>query len=281
MPSTVLRLRPKQRKTRRASDSTWIATCQSPFAEKAFAIPSKVSDIQNRKGDLMNRTIVVGDIHGCFDELISLLKKLDLQSADKVVAVGDLTVKGPKSKDVLDLFMSDKRFSSVLGNHDLGLVRFWKGETTNLKDSLARTWEELKSVSERYLQYLASLPLMVDLGKHLVVHAGVRPGVPLNQQSPGDLTELRTLGPDRTSRKGMPWYEEYDGEKVVLFGHWPAAEPRRGKRAIGLDTGCVYGYCLTAYVLETGEFISTPAARAYDVPTLPCMRPSEDRFPPG
>lgn len=217
----------------------------------------------------MTRTIAIGDIHGCFDELTSLLKKLNLQATDRVIAVGDLTVKGPKSKEVLDLFTSDKRFSAVLGNHDLGLVRFWKGETTSLKNSQARTWEELKSESEQYFHYLASLPLLIDLGEHLVVHAGVRPGVPLNQQSPEDLTELRTLGNDRTSRKGVPWYEEYDAEKVVLFGHWPSAEPRRGKRAIGLDTGCVYGYRLTAYVLETGEFVSTPAARAYDPPSTP------------
>jgi diadenosine tetraphosphatase ApaH/serine/threonine PP2A family protein phosphatase len=100
----------------------------------------------------------------------------------------------------------------------------------------------------------------------LVVHAGVRPGVSLEEQSAEDLTELRTLGPDRTSREGVPWYELYDDEKIVLFGHWPAPVPRRGPRAIGLDTGCVYGYQLTAYVIETEEFLSVQARRAYDPP---------------
>ena len=79
-----------------------------------------------------------------------------------------------------------------------------------------------------------------------------------------DLTELRSMGKDRTARDGTPWYDVYDGEKVVLFGHWPAAEPRRGKRAIGLDTGCVYGNELTAYIIETGEFKTVPARRRYD-----------------
>jgi hypothetical protein len=94
----------------------------------------------------------------------------------------------------------------------------------------------------------------------------VRPGIALAAQSVEDLTELRTLGEDRTSREGVPWYERYEGSRVVLFGHWPAPEPRRGPRAIGLDTGCVYGFQLTAYVIETGEFLSVQARRAYEEP---------------
>lgn len=86
----------------------------------------------------MPRTIVIGDIHGCFDELVSLLESVKLDASDRVVAVGDLTVKGHKSREVLDLFISDARFSSVLGNHDLALVRFWRGETTTLKESKCR-----------------------------------------------------------------------------------------------------------------------------------------------
>jgi hypothetical protein len=107
---------------------------------------------------------------------------------------------------------------------------------------------------------------MIDLGSHLVVHAGVRPGVPLDAQAADDLTALRTLGADRTSREGTPWYEAYRGEQTVLFGHWPASAPRRGPCAIGLDTGCVYGYELTAYVVETGDFISVKARKAYSTP---------------
>jgi hypothetical protein len=108
--------------------------------------------------------------------------------------------------------------------------------------------------------------LTIDLGSHLVVHAGVRPGVALAAQSVEDLTELRTLGADRTDREGVPWYERYDGEQTILFGHWPAPEPRRGPRALGLDTGCVYGFQLTAYVIETGELLSVQARRAYEEP---------------
>lgn len=215
---------------------------------------------------LTRRTIVVGDIHGCFDELAELLEKAALNDADRVVSVGDLVTKGEKSREVLDLFMSDARFDAVLGNHDLALLRYWRGESNTLKAAQRKTVAELEDGKDRYFNYLASLPLLIDLGTHLVVHAGVRPGVPFDLQSPDDLTALRTLGADRTSRDGTPWYEVYRGEKIVLFGHWPASAPRRAPRAIGLDTGCVYGYDLTAYVIETGEFVSVKARRAYSAP---------------
>ena len=211
-----------------------------------------------------SRTIVVGDIHGCYDELISLLDKVGFGADDRLVSVGDLITKGPKNREVLDLFIKEPRLSAVIGNHDLAIRRRWNGEKLKLKSSQKPTHKELKKEKEHYVSYLNSLPFMIDLDKHLVVHAGLRPGVALHSQTTEDLTELRSLGPDRASRNGTPWYEVYDGEKVVLFGHWPASEPRRGPKAIGLDTGCVYGRRLTAYIIETEEFESVPAPRAYD-----------------
>ncbi|MDX6693264.1 MAG: hypothetical protein QOF02_867 [Blastocatellia bacterium] len=215
---------------------------------------------------MSGRTIVVGDIHGCYDELTALLDKATFGAQDRVVSVGDLVVKGRKNRQVLDLFIADERFRAVLGNHDRALCRYWNGEQVSLKDSQERARIELAADEARYAAYLQSLPLMIDLGSHLVVHAGVRPGVALAEQAVEDLTELRTLGPDRTNREGVPWYDEYDGDKTVLFGHWPAPAPRRGPRALGLDTGCVYGFQLTAYIIETAELLSVEALRAYEIP---------------
>ncbi len=218
---------------------------------------------------MTGRTIVIGDIHGCYDELTELLEKVAPGQSDRVVAVGDLLVKGEQNRAVLDLFMSDKRFSSVLGNHDRAILRYWAGETAALKKKQEKAAAELEAGRARYAAYLQALPTQIDLGSHVVVHAGVRPGVAFDAQSIEDLTELRTLGPDRKNREGVPWYEVYTGEKIVLFGHWPASPPRRGPRAIGLDTGCVYGYDLTAYIIESDEFVSVKARRAYDVPNDP------------
>jgi hypothetical protein len=215
---------------------------------------------------MARRTIVIGDIHGCYDELRELLDRVALGGDDRVVSVGDLIVKGEHNREVLDLFISDARFSAVIGNHDRAILRHWLREKKSHKKVHKRARKELKPERTRYVAYLGSLPTMIDLGTHLVVHAGLRPGVPLCEQSIEDLTELRTLGLDRTSRFGVPWYDVYDGRQFALFGHWPSDEPRRGKRALGLDTGCVYGYRLTAYVVETGELISVKARRAYDPP---------------
>jgi len=212
----------------------------------------------------MNRTIVVGDIHGCYDELQLLLTKADFGADDRVIAVGDLTVKGPKSREILELFSQDNRFSSVVGNHDLALVNYWKGESVNLKPSQMKTIKELVAGGKQLLEYLTALPGYIELENHIVVHAGVRPNIPLPNQVIDDLVELRTLGPDRTDRDGKPWYQEYNGDKVVLFGHWPSPLPRRGPKAIGLDTGCVYGYQLTAYIVEDSEFVSVNALEPYD-----------------
>lgn len=80
----------------------------------------------------MGRTIVIGDIHGCFDELSDLLNLVNLHEDDRVIAVGDLIVKGEKNREVLDLFIDDKRFSSVIGNHDRVVRQYWRGEPVPL-----------------------------------------------------------------------------------------------------------------------------------------------------
>lgn len=110
-----------------------------------------------KKAVIMRRTLVIGDIHGCYDELLRLLKLFKPGAEDRVVAVGDLTVKGPKSREVLDLFMSNPQFSSVTGNHDYALVKhFQSGQ--RLKSSQAKVFEELKAADDRYLRFLKGLP---------------------------------------------------------------------------------------------------------------------------
>jgi diadenosine tetraphosphatase ApaH/serine/threonine PP2A family protein phosphatase len=215
----------------------------------------------------MGRTIIIGDIHGCFDELTDLLELLKLRADDRVVAVGDLIVKGDKNREVLDLFIDDERFSSVIGNHDRALRQRWRGEPNRLTKEQQKTAAELEINRERYADYLKSLPYMIDLGSHLVVHAGVRPGVRLKHQMASDLTEIRTMGANPASKKGVPWYAVYRGRKIVLFGHWPVKQPIRRPRAIGLDTGCAYGGHLTAFIVEANQLVSVPSRRAYAAPS--------------
>jgi Calcineurin-like phosphoesterase len=209
------------------------------------------------------RTFIVGDIHGCYDELWDLLNEVSFAGNDRVIAVGDLVVKGPKSREVLDLFISDRRFSSVLGNHDLAVLNALDKRDQHYTRAQKKVGKELEAEREKYLKFLSSLPLYIDLNTHLIVHAGLRPGVALGLQQTSDLLELRTLGEEPTKRRGTPWYKVYDGDKFILFGHWPRKRPQRGPRALGLDTGCVYGNRLSAFLLETGEIFSVPAREPY------------------
>jgi diadenosine tetraphosphatase ApaH/serine/threonine PP2A family protein phosphatase len=212
----------------------------------------------------MPRTIVIGDIHGCFDELCDLLKLIDLRTDDRVIAVGDLIAKGPKNAEVLDLFIDDKRFSSVVGNHDRAIRQRLRGEAVPLTKQQRDAIQQLDNHRAKYSQYLRSLPYIIELPDHLIVHAGIRPGVPLDEQMASDLTEIRTMGADPTRRKGTAWHEIYRGPKTILFGHWPKKKPKRAPFAIGLDTGCVYGGHLTGYIIESDEFVSVPARDTYD-----------------
>jgi diadenosine tetraphosphatase ApaH/serine/threonine PP2A family protein phosphatase len=211
----------------------------------------------------MGRTIVVGDIHGCFDELTDLIELIKLNHDDRLIAVGDLITKGPKNREVLDLFISDARLSSVVGNHDRIIRQKLRGEPVRLNKDQRTLLQELLPDRERYFDFLRALPFTIDLGSHLVVHAGLRPGVELDKQMASDMTEIRTMGADPPKRCGVPWYAVYRGPQTVLFGHWPARQPRRAAHAIGLDTGCVYGNRLTAFIIDTGELVSTPARQKY------------------
>ena len=212
----------------------------------------------------MGRTIFIGDIHGCYDELTQLLEKLRLQHDDRVVAVGDLTVKGPKSAEVLDLFAHDSRFSSVVGNHDLALVRHWGDKNNPLNKAQAKAFHEL--------QYTRRSLLSIPLFAAFLHRFRFARGCPcrLQTRNPIGKTVIRRSGRTANTWSGShvtrrdPWYEAYEGPATVLFGHWPAPQPRLATYAIGLDTGCVYGGRLTAYVLESGEFVSVSAAETYD-----------------
>src|SRR6476620_10035780 len=98
----------------------------------------------------MGRTIVVGDIHGCFDEFSDLLEAIKLERDDRVIAVGDLITKGPRNREVLDLFISDKRFSSVVGNHDRKIRQKLRGEPVRLNKDQRQAVRQLTPQSENY-----------------------------------------------------------------------------------------------------------------------------------
>jgi len=204
------------------------------------------------------RTIIIGDIHACYDELRALIDKTALSLNDHVIATGDLVCKGPSSVKTLDLLMSLPNFSAVMGNHDYYLVKNWRaGCLEKLTGSHAEAVEEMGSSIDRYMKFLEKLPYYIELPECTIVHAGVKPGIPLNKQDPDDLLHLRELS------AGLPWYAEYKNPKLIVFGHWAKRGLVIRENAIGLDTGCVYGGKLTACVLPGRQIVSVDAKKNY------------------
>lgn len=215
----------------------------------------------------MSRTILVGDVHGCIDELQSLLRACARTAQDRVVLVGDLVAKGPDSQAVVQL-ARESHFLAVLGNHDDHVLSVAADGKARAKR--AHHAQVAASLTQLDLTWLGSLPLYLNedvMGPGLlVVHGGVVPGVPLQKQARKDLLNLRSINDaGEPSRKieGAPWAAVWPGPARVVFGHDALRGLQQHKHATGLDTGCVYGHRLTALVLPENRLVSVTAKRAY------------------
>jgi serine/threonine protein phosphatase 1 len=209
-------------------------------------------------------THIIGDVHGCYQELCELLDLVGPTSDDSVVFVGDLVVRGPDSASVARLAMEGTlpNQTVILGNNEVKLRQTLQGDPTYATPAVLRTLEQLRAagILADALDYFDSLPLFLDLDTHAVVHAGVRPGVPLGDQARGDLLRIKTLDGTPT---GPMWYDEYTGPQTIVFGHHVVKDPLILPYAIDLDTGCVYGGKLSALTLETGAVRSVRARDVY------------------
>lgn len=209
-------------------------------------------------------THIIGDVHGCYRELCDLLDRLAPARDDRLVFVGDLVVRGPDSAGVVKLVMSGelRNTTIILGNNETKLRPTLAGEPTYRTPAVLATIEQLREagILEDALALFDTFPLTLELGRYVVTHAGVRPGVPLAEQSRKDLLGIKTL--DGTPESPM-WWEVYDGPQTVIFGHHVVKDVMFLPSAIGLDTGCVYGGKLSALTLETGEVLSVRAKDVY------------------
>jgi serine/threonine protein phosphatase 1 len=204
----------------------------------------------------MDRLIVIGDVHGCYFELRALLEEIGLRATDRLF-VGDLIAKGPANREVLDFVRSTRHCTSVLGNSEVALLRFWRGQKVDFNRPQLQTMAALGDGFARYMEWIATLPSLIDLPDFVIVHSGLRPGVSLENQKLDDLTRLRSL-----DASGTPWFERYEG-KTVVFGGWVFDSPLMRKNAVGIDTGCVYGGSLSAVILPERRIIGVPAVKPY------------------
>jgi hypothetical protein len=210
------------------------------------------------------RTLVVGDVHGCLDELRALVAAAGLTDDDDVVFVGDLVAKGPDSAGVVG-WARARRAAAVLGNHDDHVLRARRGEST--KEAHVRV---AATLSQADADWLAARPLWLRLpaldAPHVVVHGGMVAGVPVEQQARENLLAMRSVTPDgRASKRieGAPWGALWKGPEHAVFGHDAVRGLQRHLLATGLDTGCVYGRELTGLLLPGHRLVSVRARRAY------------------
>lgn len=215
----------------------------------------------------MARTIFIGDVHGCIDELQDLLRACQQAADDRVVLVGDLVAKGPASLEVVQ-FARESRFESVLGNHDDHVLAMRGKDAESAKrEDHARIAADMPAAD---MAWFSARPLHLafdfDGQTVLAVHAGLVPGVPLELQTRKHLLNLRSIKSDGTpSRKieGQAWASLWPGPAHVVFGHDAVRGLQRHPHATGLDTGCVYGHRLTAMTWPQRQLVSVPSRRCY------------------
>ena len=203
------------------------------------------------------RTIFIGDVHGCLDELKSLLDILDVGSQDRVIFLGDIINRGPAPAETVH-FIKRAGFESILGNHEASYF--------SRLDASPRYQQFRKDLGEEAHRWLADRPLFIETDRFLAVHGGLEPYKHPSESSPEIIQNIRTWdgkGKDLKSDKNPPWYEFYHGEKPVIYGHWASEGLTIRKNTIGLDSGCVYGNSLSAFILETGQIYQVMAKRVY------------------
>lgn len=240
---------------------------------------------------------IIGDVHGCYDELVALLRNLGHEvdaaaatvrttSGRKLLFLGDLVDRGPKTPDVLRLVMNAVASGAALcvpGNHDVKLMRKLRGRDVQVTHGLAESLEQLAAESDAFRRDVADFidrlvsHYVLDDGKLVVAHAGMKES--MQGRGSGAVREFALYGETtgETDELGLPvrhnWAAEYRGKAMVVYGHTPVPEPEWLNRTVDIDTGCVFGGRLTALRYPEREFVAVDALRTYAQPSRPFLAP--------
>lgn len=253
---------------------------------------------------------IIGDVHGCLDELRALLRQLGYEisagpngpdgpryavrhpEGRMAVLLGDLVDRGPNTPGVLRLVMSMVESGAALcvpGNHDMKLLRKLRGRdvqiTHGLAESLAQLEKEPRAFIQRVIAFLDDLVshYVLDEGRLVVAHAGMKEE--MQGRGSGKVRDFALYGEStgETDEYGLPvrynWAAEYRGRAIAVYGHTPVVEPEWLNRTINVDTGCVFGGRLTALRYPEKELVAVPAARMYYKPARPFL-PEGRQAPP-
>ena len=206
-----------------------------------------------------SRLIIVGDIHGCLGEFNLLLEKAKFNpERDVLLLLGDLVNKGYDSVGVVRRAIQLKA-KCILGNHDVALLNhIMAPDMGNENDPL---WQLAQGFPQDCIAYLKSLPYAFRVPQFnlIIVHAGMNPKVPLEEQNVWELIHMRSID-EKTGQcwedlKGTLWAQTWKGPEHVIFGHDARSGLQQCEYATGLDTGCCYGKYLTGIIYPGAEFV--------------------------
>jgi protein phosphatase len=242
---------------------------------------------------------IIGDIHGCAEELQALLKKLGYRLAwsddggerkvtvvppegRKAIFVGDLVDRGPNAPDVLRIAMSMTAAGTaytVQGNHDRKFERWLAGRNVTIAHGLQLTIDQLEGQDRafrealpRFLEELRS-HVWLDRGRLAVAHAGLKEE--MIGRGSGAVREFALYGETtgETDEFGLPvrsdWAASYRGATTVVYGHTPVLRADWVNNTLCIDTGCVFGGKLTALRWPEKELVDVPAERTWFEPIRP------------
>lgn len=203
-------------------------------------------------------TIFIGDIHGCSREFSALLDQVSPGRGDRLILLGDLVNKGPDPAGVLEIFATVDCVC-LLGNHDLDHLK-WKGGGIPKVESIVTKELIPAPLYEKFLEEVVRMPPLFERSDFIAVHGGLLNGVALSEQPLEVMTGDRNLSND--------WKDEIILDRPLVTGHKRYGSDQAVPYIVegkfyGIDTGCVYGGCLTALRLPSGTLAQVRAERAY------------------
>lgn len=265
-----------------------------PDQVEALTTIERVPLWNNRKAE-QGPFDIIGDIHGCYEELCQLLAQLGhavdkaacrvaVQPGRKLLFLGDLVDRGPDSPSVLRLVMQAVQEGMAIcvpGNHDMKLLKWLQGKNVQLQHGLEVTVAQLENESPEFkaqlMLFLDGLisHYVLDNGKLVVAHAGLKES--MQGRGAGAVREFCLYGETtgETDEFGLPvrynWAAEYRGKAMVVYGHTPVPQPEWLNNTIDIDTGCVFGGKLTALRYPEKELVSVPALQTWVEPKRPFL----------
>ena len=216
----------------------------------------------------MQRTLIIGDVHGCLHELQELLDTMNYSAEDRLIFVGDLIQRGPHSLETLR-YVRSLDAEVVCGNWELAFIRYMEGAHA-LEDKFRNLLRQMGPGTMYWLQWIRSFPMYIEGESFLVVHGGLVPDEHPSQSEPYLLANLRTWdgkGEDLDNPHNPPWYELYNDNKLVVFGHWARQGLLVRDNVIGLDSGCVYGNRLSGLELPSRIIHQVESHETYRLPS--------------